>query len=338
MRLSHSKNPYVKIVGIAAILLFAFTRIPTWYQHWLSTPLDPEWDQAFLFVIEQGESGRTVASHLEEQGLIDHEWLFYWYLKQNDLGDNIQAGRFPLSPAMSPEEIAEVIVEGHGELTLTIPEGWTLMDIDERLTKMGLISAGTFSDCTEVCSIKTEWEFLTEAPSVEGYLFPDTYFVDGDGFDSEVLIHRLIGTFEAKFLTEENRTAITASGRPLEEIVIMASIVEREASSDEERSMIAGILWKRYDNDWGLEADATLRYILDDEPLTIETLETDSLYNTRKYRGLPPTAISNPGLASLEAALYPEESSYWYYLHDTNGNIHYAETNEEHNVNKAEFL
>lgn len=341
MRRSHRGNPYIKIVAITAVILLAITRIPAWYENWLTSPTDPDGDQAVLFMIAQGENGQGVAHNLEEQGLISSNWLFYWYLKQNDLGDKIQAGSFPLSTSMSPQEIADAITSGHGELTLTIPEGWTIEQIDTKLLDLGSIeNADDFKACTETCDVRDAFDFLSDAPSLEGYLFPDTYFINGEGenFSSEELIGRLLGTFESKFLTVENETAIAASGRTLEEIVIMASIVEREASSNEERTIIAGILWKRLDNGWGLEADATILYVLGDVPLTSETLATDSPYNTRLYNGLPPTAISNPGLASLEAALYPEESTYWFYLHDNEGTVHYAETLEGHNANKAQWL
>ena len=120
----------------------------------------------------------------------------------------------------------------------------------------------------------------------------------------------------------------------------MASIVEREERDPAERPTVAGILWNRYDANIGLGADATVLYGLGRTKggLSYEDLQSDSPYNTRKYAGLPPTPISNPNISSIRAALYPEDTDYWYYLHDSDGGIHYAKTLDEHNVNKARYI
>jgi UPF0755 protein len=250
-------------------------------------------------------------------------------------------------------EIVNNITSGKGQMALTIPEGWTTQNIDDELVNMRLTTSGEFElKVSEflVDSVLSEWvstdyPWLTPTDnidatpeSLEGYLFPDTYYIDPSTFTCDGLIPRLLDTFESKFLTQENLEKITASGRSLNDIVIMASIVEREALLDEDRPIIAGILWKRLDNDWALGADATLAYIMGGE-LTAEDLSYDSHYNTRLYKGLPPTAISNPGLASLEAALNPEASDYWFYLNDQEtGQAHYGTTLEEHNQNIQEWL
>ncbi len=120
----------------------------------------------------------------------------------------------------------------------------------------------------------------------------------------------------------------------------MASLVEEETRTDDERAIVAGILWKRFDAGTGLGVDATVRYALDkpSSALTVSDLDTNSDYNTRKFRGLPPGAIASPSLESIKAALHPEASEYWYYLHGTDGQIRYAKTNEEHNENKYKYL
>jgi len=123
-------------------------------------------------------------------------------------------------------------------------------------------------------------------------------------------------------------------------VMIMASIVERDERNPDEMPTVAGVLWSRYDLDYWIGADATVLYALGRTSggLTGTDLDSDSPYNTRKFRGLPPGPISNPGLASIRAAIYPEETDYFYYLHDAEGNIHYGETLEEHNANKAQYL
>lgn len=133
---------------------------------------------------------------------------------------------------------------------------------------------------------------------------------------------------------------IERQGKNLEEIIIMASIIEKEMSSPEDGRIISGILWKRIEAGMGLQADATLTYLTGKPSLklTEEDLAIDSPYNTYKYRGLPTGPISNPGLNAIKAAIYPEESSYWYYLHDSESQPHYARAFEEHIENKLRYL
>jgi len=133
---------------------------------------------------------------------------------------------------------------------------------------------------------------------------------------------------------------IEKSGRTLHELLTMASLIEEETRADEERATVSGILWKRYDDGRGLGVDATVRYILDkpSAEITVADLNTNSPYNTRKFRGLPPGPIASPGIKSFIAALYPQDSEYWYYLHGTDGDIHYAVGNEEHNINRYKYI
>ncbi|MDP2625226.1 MAG: endolytic transglycosylase MltG [Candidatus Peregrinibacteria bacterium] len=329
---------YILMVAVASVVLIGLKSI-VGGGSWADTPYDSEDPSEINFDIESGATGRSIAENLDDQGLISSSWRFYWYLKSNDLGGNLQAGRFTLSPSMTPAEIADALTTGSGELTVTILEGWTIEQIDDYLYGLGLIEDDGFTYCTENCPFEDDWDFLEGSSSLEGYMFPDTYFVDPASFTSEGFIHTLLLTFETRFLTEENQTAINSSGRTLDEIIIMGSIVEKESLWDEDYALIAGIFWKRYDNDWGLGSDVTLLYVLDGPEELDYNLDLESAYNTRKYRGLPPTAISNPSLFSLEAALYPEDSDYWYFLADPEtGKAYYATTNDEHNANKAKYL
>ena len=306
---------------------------------WLTTPLDSNNEQTIIFEIEKGQSGKNITEQLKNNGLIDSYWKFYGYLKDNELGQDLQAGRFVLNTNMSPLKIINTLISGSGQVAVTIPEGFTLEQIDDRLTAAGLTPDDQFKNCAETCPLADSWDFLKNTSSTEGYLFPDTFFVDPASFSSEGFLHRLLDNFETKFLTPENQAAIANSGRTLNDIVIMASIVEREAFLDEDYPVIAGILWKRFDNGWALDADATLLYVLDSPSDLVANLSLDSPYNSRKYRGLPPSAISNPGITALNAALYPESSPYWFYLNDQEtGKAHFGATNDEHNVNKAKWL
>jgi UPF0755 protein len=247
---------------------------------------------------------------------------------------------------MTPGAIIEALRSGKAqEIAVTIPEGFTVSDIDALLVKKNLAATGAFLRCVQECDLLT-FGFLpsreglaTRGGRIEGYLFPDTYFVNVEQFSEEEFLKRLLTVFRTKVI-DAFGGEIGTSGRSLHEIVTMASLIEEEAITDAERPVIAGILWKRFDDSRGLGVDATVRYILAKPVGTITAgdLNVDSPYNTRKFRGLPPGPIASPGLPSIQAAINPSSSSYWYYLHDRSGKIHYAETNEEHNLNRIEYL
>lgn len=331
---------YLYIVVIAIIvLLIAKNTFLLGNDDWLDTPVNPENETSVLFDIASGESGRTVAKNLKNEDLIPSWWAFYGYLKESDLGGKVQAGRFVLSQDMSPAEIAVAITSGAGQMAITIPEGWTSAQIDDRLFEYGLIEDNEFVNCVQNCEFLREWGIMSGYSSLEGYLFPDTYFVDPATFDSAIFITRLLDTFEQKALTDENVSAIQNSGRTLDEIVIAASIIEREVILEEDMALVSGILWKRYDNGWALGMCSTINYITGKSTVSYEDTEIDSPYNTYQNPGFPPTAISNPGLSSIKAAINPESSPYWFFLNTSDtGETIYAVSNEEHNANKAVYL
>ena len=296
--------------------------------------------------IEKGISVRSIASLLHQKGLIRSEGAFLAYVRFNDLTPHLQAGHFVLSSHLSTPEIADALKNGRSEeMVITIPEGFTVRDIDALLAEQGLIEEGAFVRCANECDVSA-YTFLPSVDGllsrggrVEGYLFPDTYYIASESFTAEGFTNRLLSTFQAK-IVEGYQSEIDSSGRSLHELVTMASLIEKEAREDSERPMVSGILWKRFDDDRGLGVDATVRYVMEKptEPITVADLNTNSPYNTRKFRGLPPGPIANAGLESLEAAISPQESEYWYYLHGNDGQIHYAVTNEEHNVNKYLYI
>lgn len=315
-----------------------------WYLH----ELQPLGGTAPVKVkVEQGMSVEQVGSLLTEKGLIRSPTAFKLYVKWHAAEAGLQAGAFIFRPSMSVPEIVGILRTGKSpEVSLTIPEGWTVADIDALLARKGLAESGSVLDCLKRCDFSS-FDFLPASSKglavrggrLEGYLFPETYFVSEAEFVPKFFLERLLGTFRKRVI-EEQKAAIEASGHSLREIVIMASLVESETRTDSERPIVAGILWKRLEEGVLLGVDATVRYALDKPtgPLTESDLKTESPYNTRKVQGLPPGPISNPGLTSILAALKPQESPYWYYLHDEKGVIHYAVTNEEHNANRQRYL
>lgn len=307
------------------------------YEFLIHTVVDQDAKDRVPFSVNKGESVKSVAERLEKEGFISSGWALYKYVKGHDLGKEIEAGRFLLKKSYTIPEVADYLTRALGnEEPLTIREGLTIAQIDDYLAEEEILEDSAFEECAKNCVF--DFTFLKTRPegaSLEGYLFPDTYFISSEGTSAEVLITRMLRNFEIKtsdLIVPENRT--------LHEIVTMASIIEKEEKKDPERPVISGILWKRYDVGMMLGADATVRFTLNKwtEPLYQKDLEVDSPYNTRKYAGLPPGPIGNPGLSSLKAALDPVESEYWYYLHGNDGMVRYAKTLEEHNINKTKFL
>lgn len=209
------------------------------------------------------------------------------------------------------------------EITVTIPEGYNVRQIGEALERAGLFS---------------KEDFVSEAQKHEGYLFPDTYRFYKTS-NSEQVIGKMRDNF-AKKIAPEILSEAKRARRTLEQIIITASILEKEVKSTEDRKLAAGILWKRLGLGMGLNVDAALTYVLGKPSgeLTEADLKYDSPYNTYRYRGLPPGPISNPGLDAILAALYPTASEYFYYLTDKNGATRYARTLEEHRLNRFKYL
>ncbi|MFC1729820.1 endolytic transglycosylase MltG [candidate division KSB1 bacterium] len=322
---------------IFGLLVFGVILFYQFYIGALNYSLDPNSDQRVAIDIRTGSTASSVANLLEEKGLIKSQMVFNLYLKQNDMADQIKAGRIVLQEDFNLKQIATALVEGKSEeMAVTILEGWTIDQIAEYLEDAGLTTADEFLNCIETCSF--EFDFLPEG-YLEGYLYPDTYFVNLASYSDERFIARMIQTLENR-LDDDVWIPLEKENRTLEDVMIMASIVEREERDPDERPIVAGILWNRFDAQIGLGADATILYALGRTKggLTYTDLEVDSPYNTRKYRRLPPTPIANPSISSIKAAADPAVTDYWYYLHDSDGEVHYAETNDEHNANKAKWL
>ena len=322
---------------IIGLLVFGMVFFYQFYIGALNYSYDPDSEDRIVVDIEQGSLASEVADLLYEKELIKSPFVFKLYLRQNDLGGQLKAGKIVLQENFDLKQIAQALAEGKSEeMAVTILEGWTNKQIAEYLEEAGLTKADDFISCAATCIFT--FDFLP-AGYIEGYLYPDTYFVNANTFSDERFITRLIQTLENKLLAED-WNAVDASGRTFEEVMIMASIVEREERNEKERPTVAGILWDRFDNSVGLGADATVLYALGRTKggLTYNDLQVDSPYNTRKYRGLPPTPIANPSISSIHAALYPKKTDYFYYLHGSDGEIHYADTLEKHNANKRRYL
>ena len=334
------------------LLLFFFV-IPLvfglWFWHAVS-PVDSSKTKEESFTVASGESISVIAAHLHDRGLIRSPWAFKLYARSTGVSGKLQAGSFALSPSESLSNIISILHSGKSqEFLVTIPEGYTVADIDALLASKGLGKPGDIIDCAFRCDFET-FDFLPAAAAqggealeigsvLEGYLFPETYAVSPADYVPKFFLERMLGTFRKRIVIGYEKD-IAESGRPVADIVSMASLIEEESRHDEERAMVSGILWKRLDAGVVLGVDATTRYRLakKTDVLTKSDVEIESTYNTRRTQGLPPSPITNPGESSIIAALQPKSSEYWYYLHGTDGVIRYAVTNDEHNRNRARYL
>lgn len=316
-----------------------------WYRL-AQRPVDANDQMTIEFTVHPGMPLTAIAARLEAENLTRSARAFAFFARVHGAQRSIQAGHFFLKRSMTSAQILETLRKGFSqEKSITVPEGFTVQDIDLLLAAKGVLEPGEFMDCARTCALDG-YGFLPAGKNlakrggrVEGYLFPDTYFVALSASGAENLLTRMLDNFRVKVI-DGLGTEIAASKKPLHEIVTMASLIEEETRHDNERTIVSGILWKRLREGVSLGVDAAVRYIVDkpSSAITLADLDVDSPYNLRKFLGLPPGPIASPGLDSIRAALKPQDSAYWYYLHDAQGTIHYAETNDAHNENKRLYL
>jgi UPF0755 protein len=333
---------WFKIAGVVIVFgLFIAGYFYFRYDYLIKTPVIAGDQEEILFNIKKGDNSKAIADRLIEQNLILDADAFKLYARLNNLDKEIKTGRFGLTKGQNTIEILTKITSNQQkELIVTIPEGSNIREIDQLLTEQGIISAGEFASATQAFTNYEKYPFLnrTEIESLkyplEGYLFPDTYYISASDFHPDQLISLMLKTFQSKALP-----FLEESTQSIEDTVNVAAMVEEEANQDQDRPIISGIIWKRLNEGWLLGIDATLLYESDNRTITYQDLQEDHPYNTRKNGGLPPGPITNPGLASLKAAAQPETSSYYYYLTSSKtGDMVYAETDAQHNQNKREHL
>lgn len=276
--------------------------------------------------IAQGSSASTIARKLADVHVIAHMFPLQLMLRLTGGDSRVQAGRYRFNWKENTFIILYRLVTadyGLPQAHITIPEGATTRDMAELLT-------------AELPGIESQ-EFISAAKPYEGYLFPDTYV-----FPPSASATSVIAMMRDNFIekTAALKAEIASSTISFSEIVVMASIIEREARTDESRKMVSGILWNRLEKNMPLQVDAVFGYIngRDTYSPKFSDLKVDSPYNTYKYKGLPPGPISNPGTSSLMAALKPTKSKYLYYLTGNDGLMHYATTYAEHEANRRMYL
>ncbi len=315
-----------------------------------------------FFKIEKGEGAKEISFDLQKEGLIRRGSIFRFYVFLSGNSKKLQAGTYRLSSSMNIPKIVGKFISGDvAKEIITIPEGWNLRDIGSLFEGKGMFRAEDLWKITGLAAtdykknkdlplpkdFSSDFDFLKDklkTISLEGYLFPDTYQITY-GTPIEDIVRIMLQNFDTK-LNQDLKNEISKPTVPTQQkktifgIITMASLIEKEVKTNEDKELISGILWKRLTNKIPLQVDATISYITGQKDSNISTEQTqiDSPYNTYKYRGLPLGPICNPGIESILAAIYPKNSDFWYYLSTPDGKTIFSRTLEEHNIAKLKYL
>lgn len=305
------------------------------------------------FHVVKGTRSRLIAQQLDERGIINNPTVFLIYVFFHNASGKIQAGDYVLDPHMNIVEIVDVLTRGKVVPTdrrVTVIEGWTNKQLASFLKDRGITTAVEFN---RVLGQKFDFKFASVAQpyAYQGFLFPDTYLLAKDA-GVDVLINKMLKNFEGE-ISERVLADLSAKKVKLSDAIILASIIEKEVgrnrqtlSADDkgamqkERELVASVFYNRLAAGMPLESDATINYITgkSDRQVSLLDAKIKSPYNTYMYKGLPPMPISNPGLGSIMAAIYPAQSDYFYFLNKPDGEAVFAKTLAEHNASKAKYL
>lgn len=300
----------------------------------ITTPAEPGSREQVPFTVQPGETAAQVAARLEAQGLIADAELFRALARYSRQERSIQAGDYLLSPGMNMEEILAVLAEGRIRVQrITVREGLRAEEVAALLEGEGLAKADAFLSL--VTQPAGQYPEIGDPPGLEGYLFPDTYTVPPD-VEARDLVDLMVANFDRR-VTPELREGFARQGLSLHQAVTLASIVEREAQVPQERKVIASVFLNRLRVGMKLDADPTVQYALGGAEgrgwwpeLSHQDLAVPSAYNTYLNPGLPPRPIASPGLGSLEAVAFPEETEFYYFVARGDGSHDFSVTLEEH--------
>ncbi len=340
-----------KIFFAASIFLIIFFLIGgiSFYRGVYSASKDLK--EKITIEIKEGETLSGLAKKLEEQGVIKSEFFFKLYTKLTKVNPNITTGIFQIEPPITVPKILDALKNSSTpERSVTIIPGWDLRDMEEYFGKQNITTSSEWYDLvgepakfTSVSStLFEEFSLLKSKPhnvSLEGYLAPETYRIFKNEKIEDV-VKRLLAQRQKEF-TIQMLEDIKASNRTVHEVLTLASILEKEVKTPEDRKLVADLFLRRIKMGWGLQADSTIHYLSGREGDVFtksKERQIDSLWNTYKYRDLPPGPISSPSISSIMAAIYPEKNGYYYFLTTPSGEVKYAKTLQEHNANVNKYL
>lgn len=341
----------ISSIVLVILIIIALILGIVWYRSGLSVSADSS-EEASIFRVEEGWGVANISKNLKDEGYINSELIFKLYVFFSGNRNKLQAGSFEISSSMTIPQIVEILTSAQEkQIELTIIEGQRFEEVGRYLDEQGI--KGDFEARAKISNFQDEYDFLKNLDSnttLEGFLFPNTYKVDlGSSVDD--VIKKMLDSFELKL--KELPAPTNPVYGDLKDLVILASIIEREATmSNIERRRIAGVYINRLQNDSKLQADPTVQYSKDTaayiksndrdsfvfwEKITTDDYErVDSGYNTYKIKGLPPTPICSPSFGSLTAAFNPERNNYYFFFHTDDGAVIFSETAEEHGAKLEE--
>lgn len=345
------RSRWKRVLAIIGILIIVLAAAAGGGAYYVFRALQPaEQGAAIKVTIPPGTGSRGIAELLQSEGIIRKDWAFMAYLKYKNEGTRFQAGLYELNPGMSHDEIIAKLNRGdvvkEEMLRFTIPEGYTVAQIADKLSQEGTVDRETF---LSLADSETVWDFprTGDIPKngsykhrLEGYLFPETYEMKKGSKEADI-VNRMTEEWvkKLKLLPEGWEAQLEKQGLTFHQLLTVASLVEREVAVDEERALVAGVIYNRLKMKMPLQIDATVQYLFDKpkERVLEKDLQIESPYNTYLHPGLPPGPIASPGLPSVKAALWPEDTKYLFYVtkKDGSGKHLFAETFEEHKKNNA---
>lgn len=344
------KLPFVLIALVVMIAIFFVSSFLsyTYVLDRFKNPIDVNQiainaSTAVKFKIEMGTSTVDIAESLKKLDLIKSKSVYRFLSKFNGYDGQYKIGTFTLCKSLTYDEVMMILSSKPESIKITIPEGFTTTQIATRLEANGLVKGSKFLDSISKMDDKA-YPFLKDLGKrdvkLEGYLFPDTYEFDVNASE-EVIANRMLDRFNQVF-TPEYYSKAKSLGMSVDQIMILASIIEREAMLPSERKVIAGVFYNRLNSETDslkkLQSCATVQYVYKKlngttlETVTVKEEQIDDPYNTYMYEGLPPGPICNPSKESIEAALSPEKNEYYFFVlkNDGSGGHYFAKTYEEH--------
>lgn len=328
------KRPrYFRNISLVIVGLFLFVG------YFLGVIFPPRPTGPEPIIVKKGMNAETIGDVLKKQRVIRSKIFFVWATYLGNRHDRLREGKFIFREPVSTFEVIRRLTAAQNEVTILIPEGMTRNDIADIFASKDIFSRNLFLEASQQVG-SYDFAYAGAVPTgrnLEGFLFPDTYRFY-DSVDPTDVVKTMLDNFSRKI--KPSIPEIQEQDKTLYEIVTMASILEKEVKTKADKELVAGILWKRLEQGMLLQVDAALTYETGKTSAELSTsdLQHESPYNTYLHKGLPPGPVSNPGVESIEAAVFPKSSAYYFYLSDGNGTTHFAKTFDEHKLNKVKYL
>ncbi|RDY24824.1 endolytic transglycosylase MltG [Romboutsia maritimum] len=334
------KNNKLKVICLASIVLVA---LMVFFFITQIGPYNKNNKKDIVVDIPSGSTVSKISDILYKNKLVKNKILFKLQIKVSNKAENIKAGKYLLNQTYSNDDIINLLSSGktyNDGIKVTFPEGSTSNEIISILVNKNLGDKDKFKELIKNPSeFYEKYEFLKEddIKSLEGFLYPNTYYFDEDDKEKEIL-SEMLGQFKKvysdKFVKKQKELKLT-----IQQIVNLASIIEKEAVLDKDRPIIASVFYNRLETGMPLQSDATIQYAFEERKKIVmySDLEIESPYNSYKNKGLPPTPIANPGVKSIQAALYPEDTEYLYFVAKIDGGNNYSKDYQQHLKNVEQY-